>query len=94
MERKLRQIDARLGMQRHEQRQAVLEEVLRLGLAAERGVGEQSAEFRVRPHALGLKPGFAGVSLNQLYDQLEAEGTGEGGMPGVERPQRVAEEPE
>jgi hypothetical protein len=33
------------------------------------------AKFHVRTHRLGLKPGFRGVSLNQLYDQLEAEST-------------------
>ncbi len=50
----------------------VVEETLARGLAA----GDKAARaraFRVRPHALGLKTGFRGVSLNQLYDQLEAE---------------------
>jgi hypothetical protein len=50
----------------------VVEETLARGLAA----GDKPARaraFRVRPHALGLKPGFRGVSLNQLYDQIEAE---------------------
>lgn len=50
----------------------VVEETLARGLAAGPKPG-QSRAFRVRPHALGLKPGFRGVSLNQLYDQIEAE---------------------
>lgn len=52
----------------------VVEETLALGLASQskRKVG---GRFRVRAHALGLKPGFRGASLNQLYDQLEAEET-------------------
>ena len=29
--------------------------------------------FRVRSHRLALKPGFRGVSMNQLYDQIESE---------------------
>ncbi len=48
----------------------VLEDALRLGLAAGRG---GLPKFRVKPHSLGLKRGFQGVSLNQLYDQIEAE---------------------
>jgi hypothetical protein len=50
----------------------VVEETLARGLAAADKPARARA-FRVRPHALGLKPGFRGVSLNQLYDQLEAE---------------------
>lgn len=50
----------------------VVEETLALGLTSQ-GKRKASRHFRVRPHSLGLKPGFAGVSLNQLYDQLEAE---------------------
>jgi hypothetical protein len=29
--------------------------------------------FKVRPHALGVKPGFRNLSSNQIYDQIEAE---------------------
>jgi hypothetical protein len=29
--------------------------------------------FKVRPHALGVKPGFRNLSSNQIYDQTEAE---------------------
>jgi len=52
----------------------VVEETLAHGLAASARPARSRA-FRVRPHALGLKPGFRGVSLNQLYDQIEAEAT-------------------
>lgn len=52
----------------------VLEELLQLGLSQM----EQTAaprKFRVKTHRLGLKPAFRGQSLNQIYDQLEAEDT-------------------
>ncbi len=52
---------------------AVVEETLELGLARAAQPARAKRPFRVRPHALGLKPGFRGVSLNQLYDQIEAE---------------------
>ena len=53
---------------------ATIEHSLEIGLAS---IKKPSAKhrFRVRPHRLGLKPGFQGMSLNQLYDQLEAETT-------------------
>ncbi|OIR18594.1 antitoxin VapB33 [mine drainage metagenome] len=54
---------------------AVVEETLQLGLARASQPARAQRPFRVRPHALGLKPGFRGVSLNQLYDQVEAEAT-------------------
>jgi len=50
----------------------VLEEVLQLGL----GQLEQSQagrKYKVKPHDLKLKPAFRGQSMNQIYDQLEAE---------------------
>lgn len=50
----------------------VVEETLARGLAAT-AKPERARAFRVRPHALRLKPGFRGISLNQLYGQLEAE---------------------
>jgi len=49
-----------------------VEQALALGLA-QQSKGEPKARFHVKPHPLGLKAGFRGVSLNQLYDQLEAE---------------------
>ena len=54
-------------------REAV-EHVLCLGLKQWTNRDEKR-RFRVKPHDLGLKPGFHGVSLNQLYDQVEAEDT-------------------
>lgn len=57
---------------------ATVEQSLELGLAHLKAPDKPS-RFRVRTHRLGLKPGFQGVSLNQLYDQLEAEA-------GVRRP--------
>jgi len=50
----------------------VVEESLRLGLSVMNRPGA-AKPFRVEAHDLGLKPGFGGTSLNQLYDQLEAE---------------------
>ena len=52
----------------------VVEETLALGLTRQ-GKRKTTSHFQIRAHSLGLKPGFRGVSLNQLYDQLEAEET-------------------
>lgn len=68
----------------------VLEETLRLGLAAGRG---GPRKFRVKSHPLGLKPGFHGMSLNQLYDQIEAEDALRPGRSGDESSLKVAEDP-
>ena len=51
---------------------SVVEETLQIGLG--RSTSRTKAkDFRVEPHPLHLKEGFRGVSLNQLYDQIEAE---------------------
>jgi hypothetical protein len=50
----------------------VVEEALTLGLA-QQSQAQSRQRFTVTPHRAGLKPGFRGVSLNQLYDQLETE---------------------
>ena len=50
----------------------VVEEALAVGLA-HGSPRRRTKPFKVKPHRLGLKPGFHGVSLNQLYDQVEAE---------------------
>lgn len=50
----------------------VLDEGLQLGLA-HMEKPRAHGRVRVKTHRLALKPGFAGASLNQLYDQLEAE---------------------
>jgi ribosomal protein L9 len=52
---------------------SVVEETIALGLARQAGTTATRKRFRVRPHALNVKPGFRGVSFNQVYDQLEAE---------------------
>jgi hypothetical protein len=50
----------------------VVEQSLKLGLAQmDKPAGRK--RIRILTHPLALKPGFQGVSLNQLYDQLEAE---------------------
>jgi hypothetical protein len=67
----------------------ILEETLRLGLAAAKGGRSQ---FRVKSHPLGLKRGFHGVSLNQLYDQIEAEDALSTRGTGNESSLRVAED--
>ena len=54
------------------------EEVLLLGLAR-KSKQEVSQRFNVRPHRLGIKRGYQGQSMNQLYDQLEAENDVAGG---------------
>lgn len=48
----------------------VAEDALRRGLSSEE---PPAREVRIKPFRLGLKPAYRGMSLNQLYDQLEAE---------------------
>jgi hypothetical protein len=51
---------------------AVLEETLQRGL----GHGSQRAKgkrVRIEPHAAGIKPALRAMSMNQLYDQIEAD---------------------
>ena len=48
----------------------VVEETLQIGLAGKANV---AGKPRLKTHAVGIKPAYRGVSLNQLYDQLEAE---------------------
>ena len=50
----------------------VVEQNLAIGLAQLSKPGSRG-RFHVRPHKLGIKPGFQGVSLNQIYDQFEVE---------------------
>jgi hypothetical protein len=49
---------------------AVVEEALQAGLAARR---RHRRRFRVVPLNPGIKPAYRALSMNQLYDQLEAE---------------------
>jgi hypothetical protein len=52
----------------------VLEETIALGLASSKKAKSQT-RVRVKPRSLGLKAVYHKISLNQLYDQLEAERT-------------------
>jgi hypothetical protein len=51
-----------------------VEETIQRGL----GVTQKNSPRRVRiqTHRIGIKPAYQGLSLNQLYDQIEAEDTG------------------
>jgi hypothetical protein len=51
---------------------SVVEQALVLGLAQQMRA-KPKRKFRVRPHSLQMKPGFRGMSMNQLYDQIESE---------------------
>ncbi len=66
--RELRQHAAATGRPLRE----IVDTSLKLGLS-QLSTPPAKQQFRVKPHRLGLKPGFRGVSMNQLYDQLEAE---------------------
>lgn len=48
----------------------VIEETLQIGLA---GKAKAAKKPRLATYPVGIKPAYRGVSLNQLYDQLEAE---------------------
>lgn len=52
---------------------SVVEEAMALGLAHQTSNPTSRKVFRVKAHPLNIKPGFRGVSFNQIYDQLEAE---------------------
>lgn len=52
----------------------MLEETIALGLAAAKKPKTQR-RVRIQPRRLGLKAVYQKMSLNQLYDQLEAERT-------------------
>lgn len=54
--------------------QKMLEEVITIGLASSRKRKRQR-RVRIQPRPLGLKAVYRKMSLNQLYDQLEAERT-------------------
>lgn len=48
----------------------VVEETLQLGLAAK---VKAPHPIEIQTYAVGIKPAYKGLSLNQLYDQIEAE---------------------
>jgi plasmid stability protein len=51
---------------------ATIEEVLQRGLSAE---ALQQKPRELRTFRIGVKPAYLGMSMNQIYDQLEAEST-------------------
>jgi hypothetical protein len=52
----------------------ILEETIQLGLSAMPPSSEERA--RIETHRVGIKPAYRGLSMNQLYDQVEAEDGG------------------
>ena len=52
----------------------VVEQTLRRGLSAGSSA-DPAYEPNIRTHKVGIKPAYQGMSMNQLYDQLEAETT-------------------
>jgi len=48
----------------------VAEETLQRGLAA---TTQPKASIKIPTFSVGVKPAYRGMSMNQLYDQLEAE---------------------
>lgn len=52
----------------------IVEETIQLGLA----VRPRSSDKRVtiQTHRVGIKPAYQGLSMNQLYDQIESEDAG------------------
>jgi hypothetical protein len=52
----------------------IVEETIQRGLAA---IPPSSGNrVRIQTHRLGIKAAYKGLSLNQLYDQIEAEDAG------------------
>ena len=62
----------RIADEAHRPFRAVLEETLERGLATGRG-SSSSGRVSIKTHPLGLNPAFTAVSLNQIWDQIEAE---------------------
>jgi predicted transcriptional regulator len=63
-----------LARQRRRPFREIVEETIQRGL----GVTQKNSPRRVRiqTHRIGIKPAYQGLSLNQLYDQIEAEDIG------------------
>ena len=61
-----------LALQQGRPFRAVLEEMLQRGLAGT-APRKRRAPVRIKPLPLGMRPAVQGMSLNQVYDQLEAE---------------------
>ena len=52
----------------------ILEETIQRGLSA--SPPSSVKQVSVQTHRVGIKPAYQGVSMNQLYDQIEAEDAG------------------
>ena len=52
----------------------IVEETIQRGLSATPPAAPESVT--IRTHRIGVKPGYQGLSMNQLYDQIEAEDAG------------------
>lgn len=63
-----------LARQRRRPFREVLEETLQRGLGATQPAARKRA--RIQTYRVGVKPAYRGLSLNQLYDQFEAEDAG------------------
>lgn len=50
----------------------IVEETLQKGLSTSNPEGKK---VRIKPYAVGVKAPYQGMSMNQLYDQFEAEKT-------------------
>lgn len=50
----------------------VTEDILRRGLSVQEA---PTQKVRIKPFPVGIKPAYRGMSMNQLYDQVEAEDT-------------------
>ncbi len=51
----------------------ILEETIQRGLSA---TPPSVQQVSIQTHRVGIKPAYRGVSMNQLYDQIEAEDAG------------------
>ena len=49
---------------------SVAEEMLQRGLSA---AAQPTEKVKIKTFPVGIKPAYRGLSMNQLYDQLEAE---------------------
>jgi hypothetical protein len=52
----------------------IVEETIQLGLSAQPSSPRKAVT--IETHRVGIKPAYQGLSMNQLYDQIESEGAG------------------
>jgi len=67
----LRDLRRRAGSEGRSFKQ-VIEDVLHRGLGRQEGAAKR---IKIPAYAIGLKPAYRAVSMNQIYDQLEQEET-------------------